>query len=77
MNCFVILKGLLFKEIFAPPKGNNFNPVALIIISASKNLPEDSFIPFSTKVSMVSVITFAFPFFMALKKSPSGTKQKR
>ena len=64
----MISKGCWLIEIFAPPKGNNCKPVALIIISASSSFPELNLMPFSVNVSIVSVSTYALPFLIALKK---------
>ena len=63
--------------IFAPPKANNFNPVADITMSASNSFPDFNLMPFSVNVSICSVTTEAFPSLIDLNKSPSGATQKR
>ena len=54
-----------------------FSPVAVTITSASSSSPEASAIPSSVKVSMSSVTIEASPRWIALNRSPSGTRQTR
>ena len=51
--------------------------MAVTITSASSSLPEASSIPLSVTVSIWSVTTSAPPEEIALKRSESGTRQRR
>jgi hypothetical protein len=58
---------LLFSDILVLPRANNFKPVTLIKIPASKTLPDFKSIPFSVKIAIEVVTIFAFLFLIALK----------
>jgi len=61
------------------PSNVGFNPVAVIIISASNTYPEVNInrTPCSVKESMWSVTIDALPELMVSNRSPSGTRHKR
>ena len=62
---------------FRPPSTCKVRPVAVTIRSASISAPEASFKPVWVNDSMVSVTTDARPAFIALNRSPSGTRHRR
>ncbi|MFM8993595.1 MAG: flavin-containing monooxygenase [Actinomycetota bacterium] len=64
-------------EMSASPSDTNCNPVAVTMMSALRCSPDDSKIPVSVKVSMLSVTTDARPLRIAAKKSEFGTRHKR
>jgi hypothetical protein len=59
------------------PKADRLKPVAVTTMSAGISSPELTRIPFSVKVSIVSVTIEAFPSRSAANRSPSGTMAMR
>lgn len=54
------------------PKADRLNPVAVTTMSAGISSPEETLMPCSVNVSMVSVTIEALPSRSAANRSPSG-----